>query len=66
MRYQTKAEWAAAKARQLRDEALQARARRVTSDDWRGVRSKMALLDSLGRDAARFEAMADRFRARGV
>lgn len=64
MRYRTKAEWAAAKARELRQRAWDLPT--VPSADWRGVRRRMRVLGTLHADASRFDRMAERFRAQGV
>lgn len=66
MRYKTKAQWAAAKAAELRNRAAELRGERVPSSDWRGVQSKMRILASIDRDTYRFETMAERFRAQGM
>lgn len=60
MAYRTKAEWAAAKARKLRDEAAELRAHRIPVGDWRKVRRKMDALRHLESEAARFDRIARR------
>lgn len=64
MRYATKADWAAAKAQQLRREADLLPY--VRSSDWRGVRARSQAVQNLTDQARRFERMEERFRAQGV
>lgn len=64
MRYATKADWAAAKARQLREEARLLPY--VHSADWRGVRARCRAVQTISDHARRYERMAERFRAAGV
>lgn len=61
--YRTKAEWAAAKARELRQEADLMPT--VSIHDWRGVKRRMGAVRSLTAEADRFERMARTFSARG-
>lgn len=63
MRYATKADWAAAKARQLREEARLLPY--VSGSDWRGVRARCRAVQTISDSARRYERMAERFRARG-
>lgn len=64
MRFRTKAQWAAAKAREYRDEARGLP--RVPSSDWRGVRSRMKYQSSLYARADRYDGMAEHFRRQGL
>ena len=61
--YATKAEWAAAKARELRQEADLLPVASI--HDWRGVKRRMGAVRSLTADADRFDRMARRFSERG-
>ena len=62
--YRTKAEWAAAKARELRQEARLMPT--VPSANWQAVRRRMTALRTLRAEADRLEKLAERFRAQGV
>lgn len=64
--YRYKWQWAEAKAQGLREQASQVSRERIPSSDWRNVRSKMRVLDSLGRDAGKYERMAERFKEAGI
>lgn len=63
MRYATKADWAAAKAENLRADARALPY--VPSADWRRVRGRMRARQTLLADADRFDRMARAFRRRG-
>lgn len=65
-RHRTKAAWAAAKAAELRDQVAQVAAQHVPAGNWRRVRSKMATIALLGREAVRFEGLAGRYREQGL
>lgn len=62
--YRTKAEWAAAEARALRQEARLMPT--VPSANWQAVRRRMRALQALRAEADRLEALAARFKAQGV
>lgn len=64
MRYATKAEWAAAKAQQLRNEARLLP--HVRAADWRNVKARTRAMRTIHADADRFERMAAVFRKSGV
>jgi hypothetical protein len=57
----TKAAWARAQADRLRAMERQTAAQQIPSSNWRAVRGKMRALDTLRRDAAHFERLAERF-----
>lgn len=61
--YETKAAWAAARARELRQEAQLLPT--VSVHDWRGVKRRMGAVRSLTDEADRFERMAQKFSERG-
>lgn len=63
MRYKTKAEWAEAKARELRTKARLLPL--VPSADWRNVRRRVVAIRTINADAHRFERLAARYRAEG-
>jgi hypothetical protein len=65
-RHRTKAAWAAAKAAELRDQVAHVAAQRVPAGNWRHVRTKMARIDQLGREAVRFEGLASRYHEQGL
>jgi hypothetical protein len=60
--YPTKAEWAAAKAADLRRTARQYPV--VPSSDWQGVRRRMTAIRALNADADRYERLSLAFKAR--
>lgn len=66
MGYKTKAEWAAAQARNLRQQAAGLHDQRLPSADWRGIRGKMVASGRLHAEAARYARMAERFRQQGL
>lgn len=62
--HRTKAAWAAAEARKLRQQANDLPM--VSSMDWRGVQRRMRAQAHLRDEANRYERMAERFTANGV
>ena len=50
--------WAARKARDARQRAADLRAERLPSADWRGIRGKARVLDTLREEATRLERIA--------
>ena len=50
--------WAARKAREVRQRADQVRAEKYPSADWRRIRGKMAALERLASEAAKFDRIA--------
>lgn len=62
--YRTKAEWAAAQASALRQ---QARLLPICNiHDWRGVKRRTTAVRTLDAEARRMDRLAERFRAQGV
>jgi predicted nucleic acid-binding protein len=66
MSYRSKAEWAAAKAQEIHQQARELAAERVPSAKWRRVRAKLDGAARLREEAFRFERMARRYREQGV
>lgn len=64
-RYKTKAEWAAAQASDMRARATNLRFESSGGSVGR-ARKKFDQIDGLHREAARFDGMAARFKARGL
>ena len=62
--YRTKAAWAAAEARKLRQQASDLPL--ASSMDWRGVQRRMRAQAHLRDEANRYERMAERFTANGM
>lgn len=62
--YPTKAAWARAEAKALRDQAFALPT--VSRHNWRGVRRRAEGQSRLLAEAARFDRMAERFEARGL
>lgn len=58
--YPTKAQWAAAKARELRAQAQKIAAQSIPASQWRRVQGKMLALETLYREAAKFDRIAGR------
>lgn len=63
-RYDSKADWAAAKAQAHRDAIVALQAEQVPASDWRRVRSKMDAIATHRTEAARFDRIAAKYRGR--
>lgn len=61
MRYKTKAEWAAAKAAELQQQAFALPTH--SSHDWRAVKGRMRAQETLLAESWRYARMAERLRA---
>lgn len=62
--HRTKADWAAAQARDRRDQAAALPV--LPASDWRGIQQRTRTHAHLHAEASRFERMAASFRARGL
>lgn len=64
-RYPTKRQWAEAQIAELETLLSTMLARHVPASNWRGVRAKMAGLESVRRDLAKYRRLAEHFAAEG-
>jgi hypothetical protein len=63
--FKTKAEWAASRAKELRDQAYKIRFTSSNGQAWR-ARRKFESVDRLYEEAARFDQMAATYRRKGL